>query len=461
MSLTSGLSIAIQAMEADQGAMAVVSNNIANVNTPGYTREVANFAETAPITYGNLQFGTGVELQSVQSISDSVLQLRLDQETQNQGKLSTVSNGLNQVQTLFNEAAGTGLQSLLSQFFGGLQQVAANPTDSGLRQAVLGDAQSLAAGFNQTASALVTQQQDADQSVTQTVGQINQLTSQIATLNGEITTATGNGPNSNANAFTDQRSELINQLSQLVDVQQITADTTGLTLTTKGGAPLVVGNQSFNLQTQTNANGFQDVYSQGTDITSSIQSGNLAGDLQLRDQTIPADLSQLDTLANGLATAVNTQNAAGFDLNGNPGVNIFVPPAAVTGAALNLAVATTDPNDIAASADGTPGNNVNATALANLQNQNIIAGQTPINYYSGLVFQVGNEAATASSDLQGENLLVQQLQDQVGAVSGVSLNEEGSNLILYQNAYTAASHVATAISNMIQTALAMGPTITS
>jgi len=461
MSLTSGLSIAIQAMEADQGAMAVVSNNIANVNTPGYTREVANFAETAPITYGNLQFGTGVELQSVQSISDSVLQLRLDQETQNQGKLSTVSNGLNQVQTLFNEAAGTGLQSLLSQFFGGLQQVAANPTDSGLRQAVLGDAQSLAAGFNQTASALVTQQQDADQSVTQTVGQINQLTSQIATLNGEITTATGNGPNSNANAFTDQRSELINQLSQLVDVQQITADTTGLTLTTKGGAPLVVGNQSFNLQTQTNANGFQDVYSQGTDITSSIQSGNLAGDLQLRDQTIPADLSQLDTLANGLATAVNTQNAAGFDLNGNPGGNIFVPPAAVTGAALNLAVATTDPNDIAASADGTPGNNVNATALANLQNQNIIAGQTPINYYSGLVFQVGNEAATASSDLQGENLLVQQLQDQVGAVSGVSLNEEGSNLILYQNAYTAASHVATAISNMIQTALAMGPTITS
>ncbi len=155
------------------------------------------------------------------------------------------------------------------------------------------------------------------------------------------------------------------QLSGLVDVQSIQADGTGLTLTTSGGAALVVGNQSFNLTTQTNpTTGFQDVFSQATDITSSITGGNLAGDIQLRDQEIPSLQSSLDTLASGLANSVNTQNAAGFDLKGNAGGNIFVPPTGVAGSAINLAVAITDPNLIAASADGTAGNNANATAPA-------------------------------------------------------------------------------------------------
>jgi flagellar hook-associated protein 1 FlgK len=455
MSLSSSLSIAVQAMLADQGAMAAVTNNIANVNTPGYTREVANLVETPPVEFGNIEYGTGVTLASVQSVRDNVLQLRLNQETQNQAKLNTLSDGLNQIQSLVNEPAGSGLQSLVSGLYGSFQQLSADPTNSGLRQGVISAAQSLAAGFNQTASALTTQQQDADQSVVQTVAQINQLTSQIATLNGQISTTTGAGLNTNA--FQDQRGELINQLSQLVDVRSITADGSNLTLTTDGGAELVVGNQSFNLQTQTNpATGFQDVYSQGTDITSSIQSGNLAGDLQLRDQQIPSVLNNLDTLANGIATSVNTQSAAGFDLNGNAGGNIFTPPAAVAGSALNLSVAITNPNAVAASADGTPGNNGNATALANLQSANNIGGQNPISYYSGLVFQIASSASTASGQLSGENLLVQQLQDQVNSVSGVSLNEEGANLVLFQSAYDAAARVAGVVSNLFQTAIAMG-----
>jgi hypothetical protein len=116
------------------------------------------------------------------------------------------------------------------------------------------------------------------------------------------------------------------------------------------------------------------------DITSSITGGNLAGDIQLRDKEIPSLQSSLDTLASGIAHSVNTQNAAGFDLNGHAGGNIFVPPTGVAGSAINLAVAISDPNLIAASADGTAGNNANATALANLQSQNIISGQNPINY---------------------------------------------------------------------------------
>ena len=242
----------------------------------------------------------------------------------------------------------------------------------------------------------------------------------------------------------------------------MTANNGSLTLTTNGGTVLVVGNQSFNLQTAANpTSGFQDVYAQGTDITSSIQSGTLAGDIQLRDQEIPSIQNNLDTLAHNIENAVNTQNAAGYDLNGNAGGDIFVAPSQIAGSALNMTVSIADPHLIAASADGTPGNNANATALANLQTQNNVDGQNPISYYSGIVAQVGNDVETASNQLTGENLLIQQIQDQISSVSGVSLDEEGANLIVYQNAYTAASRVASVVNGLIETAINMIVTSTT
>jgi flagellar hook-associated protein 1 FlgK len=460
MSLSVSLYTALSALDADQGALAVTSNNIANVNTPGYSREVAQFTESPIVTSGDLQFGTGVNLTGVQGIRDNVLQLRLDQQAQTQGQLNTFVSGMNQVQSVFNEPAGSGLQSAISNFYNSFQLLAADPTNLGLRQTTISDAQTLAAGFNQAAAALTAEQQSADQGVTQTVGQINTLTAQIASLNGQISAAAGGGQN--PNSLLDQRALAVNQLSQLVDVQSITADSNSLTLTTKGGTLLLTGNQSFNLSTQTNAaTGFQDVYAQGSDITASIQSGNLAGYIQLRDQEVPSLTTKLDTLASGIATTVNTQSAAGFDLNGVAGGNFFVPPAALAGAALNLSVAVTNPTNVAASGDGTPGNNANATALADLQNQTNIGGQTPVDYYSSIVFQVGNDTANATSSLDGQNLIIQQLQDQQGAESGVSLDQEGANIVLYQNAYSAAARVAGVISTLYQTAINMGLVTTS
>lgn len=455
MSLTSGLFTALTALQADQGALSVVTNNIANVNTPGYSREVANLEESPPISFENQQFGTGVTLANVQGIRDNVLQMRLNQETQTQGQLSTVVNGMNQLQPLFNDTSGAGLQNYLSNFFNSFLALSADPTNVGNRQAVIESGQNLAAALRQTATGLLTQQQSADLTVTQTVGQINALTAQIASLNGQIGSLAGGGQT--PNTLIDQRTQLITQLSQLVDVRTITANGGTLTLTTNGGTALVVGNQSFDLATQTNpATGFQDVFAQGSDITSSIQSGSLGGDIQLRDQRLPAILTSVNTLAFDVANAVNTQSAAGFDLNGAAGGNFFTPPASLSTAALNLNVAITDPNKIAASADGTPGNNANATAIADLAGEPIVAGQTPTNYYSGIVSQVGNDASSATTALTSQNLLVQQLQDQVGAVSGVSLDEEASNLVLYQNAYGAAARVASVIASLMQVTINMG-----
>jgi flagellar hook-associated protein 1 len=459
-SLSASLNIAVQSLQAEQTAIQTTTNNIANVNTPGYSRQVADFEDTPPVQFGDLTLGSGVQINQITSLRDSILDLRVNQETQQQGALNSFISAGQQIQSLFNETSGTGLQSSITAFFNSLSALSANPSDQNTRQGVLTAAQNLASAFKQTSTNLSSIQQSADLSVTQSVNQINTLTSQIAAVNVQVAAATGAGQN--PGPFIDQRQQLINQLSNLVDVSSIDAGNGSLTLTTTSGAPLVVGGQSFQLSTQTNpATGFQDVYSQGTDITSNITGGELAGQIQTRDQEIPYVLSSLDSLASNLATAVNTQNAQGFDLNGNAGGNIFVPPpAGGAGAASSLAVAITDPSLIAASggpAPGSSGDNTNANALLAIQNQAIVNGQTPINAYSNLVFKIGNDVSTAESNQQSGSAVLQQLQNLQQGVSGVDVNEESANLIRFQSAYQASAQVSGIIDQLMQITINMVP----
>jgi flagellar hook-associated protein 1 FlgK len=188
-----------------------------------------------------------------------------------------------------------------------------------------------------------------------------------------------------------------------------------------------------------------------------LTSGKLGGLLDVRDTTIPALLDNLDQLAVGLATALNTANRAGFDLNGVAGTDLFVsPPAGGIGAAGSLSVAITDPALVAASSDGTPGSNGNLAVLSAVHDQAVVAGQKPLEFYSRLVFQVGSDTANASADLEASDLIVRQLGDQRGAISGVSLDEEAANMLRYQTAYQAAARVVTTVSTLLDLAVNLG-----
>src|SRR5208283_1757276 len=435
--LSASLNIATQSMLAEQGAIETTTNNIANANTPGYSRQVPNLEEAGTIQIGSLTYGTGVQLGSVTSLRDAVLDVRVNQETQQQGQLNAFLESGQQIQQLFNETAGTGLQTPLTNFFNSFSQLASDPSDLTTRQNVITSAQNLATAFKQTSNNLTTLQRNADLSVQQSVSQINSLTAQIAQVNQQVVSATKTGEN--AGPFEDQRQQLINQLSDYIDVSEVDAGSNGLTLTTSAGAPLVVGNQSFALSTQPDsATGFQDVYDNGSAITSQISGGALAGEIQIRDQEIPSVQNSLDTLAYNLSTAVNTQSTKGFDLNGNPGGSLFTPLTQVAGSAASLSVAITDPSLIAASGTAGPtnsGDNSNANALLALQNNNIVAGQTPLGYYSDLVFKIGNDVSTAQSTQQAGSQTLLQLQNLQGGVSGVDINEEAANLMRFQTAY--------------------------
>lgn len=554
--LNTTLSIGMQALDAAQGALDVTSHNIANANTPGYSKEVVQLSPN-PMTQSGGDFsGGGVTLDGLLSTQNQLINLQIQQQTSLQSSANTQSASLQQIQTFFT-TTGTDVASALTALSRSLVALSASPANLATQQSVLASGQNLARAFNTTANGLTSAQSSADGLVTESVAQINTLTQQIATLNGHVAQLIASGQS--GGSVQDQLNQSVQQLSQLTGIS-ITHTSNGETITTGNGTPLVMGSQSFSLQTTTGSDGFQQVLdSSGKDITSSIQGGQLGGAIRVRDQTAPGLLSQLNTLASQFATSFNSAQAGGVDSNGNPGQNVFAIPTSLANAASSISVSITNPALIAVKSVGPANSNGNvanlsavltnalpsnsaistagttampmapATALTNgsitsiadtstgqrfsftagasstiadlqtaisgavsagtlsagtalsinsngqavistttagdtmqvstndavLGQFNSTSGKTAASAYASLVFDVGNQAANAStqSTAIGQNLL--QLTNQQGSVSGVNINDETANLIRFQTAYQAAARIVSTIQHLYSTTINM------
>jgi flagellar hook-associated protein 1 FlgK len=448
--INSAFSIVTGALEADQAALNVVANNVANANTPGYTVEKPQWRENPPVYIAGIQNGTGVTEIGSASQRDRVLQERLDQQQQLASASGARLTALNTVQALFTPnsgASGAGAGDIgndLTSFFNSFSSLEANPTNNALRQNVLSTASTLSGDVSNAAASLNSQRAALDQEAAGVASQVNALTSNLAQLNLEIQSTS---PHGDAGTLEDQRQQDLNQLSQLIGINQVTTENNGLSITTTSGQLLVSEGQSFSLTTNT-VNGVTDFFLGGTDITAQLATGGgqLGGFLAARDTDIPNFLHSLDQLAYGISTQVNTLNNAGTDQagdNGNAG-NIFTAPAQVAGSAAAMSVVMTDPNHIAAAALGAgTGDNTNAIALAALANQTIVAGQSPTNYYSNFVTSLGSTVAQVQTANTAQNASVTQLQTQSDALSSVNLNDEASAITLLERSYQAASQVFT------------------
>jgi flagellar hook-associated protein 1 len=450
--LNTSLLTAMHALMAQQGAMDVTSSNIANANTPGYSRQVPVFEEARPSFEGNLTYGNGVHLVKFQSVRDELLNLRIQEETSQKNSADAQTNATQQIQLLF-AATGQDIGSQISAFFTSMSQLSADPANLSLRTGVITAGQNLATSFHTTVSNLVQIQTGLDGSVPQSVGKINQITGQIAKLNTDLVSLQAGGQD--GGTVKDQQTELIRQLSEITGISVIQTER-GISITTANGTALVVGSQAFTLQSSVGTDGFRHVLANGQDITSSLTDGSLGGTLAVRDQVVPGIMGQLDTMASDFSNTFNALHQQGTDLNGNPGSTFFTSPSGLAGAAAGLNVAITDPAAIAASSDGSAGSNGNLSQLLALESSPLPSGQTPNNAYSTIVFKVGTLASNAQSDSDASATSLQQLSDQRSALSGVSINEESVNLIRYQQAFEAAARVITTIDQLNQVALNMG-----
>ena len=451
--LNTSLLIGMEALDVSQGALNDTSNNIANANTPGYTREIPEISEMPETMSGGVVAGGGVSLNGLQSVRDELLNLQIQQQTSAQSSADAESSALEQIQTNFS-SSGNDIASTFAAFSSSLAQLSASPSSTAAQEGVISTGQNLAQSFNTTANSLTAEQSAMNTQVTQTVAQINSLTQQIAQLNGQVSQLTAAGQD--GGTVEDQRDELVQQLSQLTGIS-VTQSNDGEVITTGNGTPLVMGDQSYSLQTTTGSDGMQHVLdSNGTDITTTLQGGQLGGSIQIRDQVIPGYLTQLNTLASQFASAFNAAQAKGFGSNGKAGQNFFSVPASGAGAAAGIAVSITDPSQIATSSDGTAGSNGNVTNLSAALTNALPSGPAPSQAYANLVFQVGNDASNASTQSTAIGQSILQLTNQQSSVSGVSIDEETTKLIQYQTAYEAAARIVSTIQQLGTVTLDMG-----
>ena len=450
--LTSTLSTAAQALNAESGAIAITNTNIANVNTQGYSRQLVNLSPEALNTGSSLQ-DNGVSFGGFTSVRDEVLQLGINQKTSDAASFNAQAASWSQVESAFSNTT-SGLGSAMSTLFSSLSTLSASPTSAGPRQAAYVAASQLVDAFHQAASSLTSAQSAANASVSGTVTQINDLTSQIAALDGQLAGLQASGQD--GGTVQDQRDQLTTQLAQLTGVSSIATESNP-TLTLPNGTALVSGNVAYALQTTQGTDGQTHVLNaEGVDVTADLTGGSLGGALTMRDQSLPALSTSLDQLATQFASAMNTAQAQGFDQNGLPGQALFGLPSTATGAAAGIQLGIPSASALALSADGSSGGSGNLANLLAVQTQALPSGQTAPDAYAGFVQRIGSSSAAVTSTLTATNAALNQLTTQQGAESGVSVDEETTNLLRYQQAYSAAAHVITTVNDLFSIVLNMG-----
>ena len=452
-SLSGALNSAMSALKAAQAGLSVASNNIANVNTPGYSRQRIMLQE-APTIGDTISVGTGVQILGTEAIRDQLIEKRIWNETSGKSESDLTQQSLSDIENLFNESGNTGLLPLISNFYNSFQKLSTNPSSPELRQQVISSATALTQSINSRANALRDSKTAVDRSISQDVSKANILIGQIAEVSRQIHEAEATEP---ANDLRDQRTSLIKQLSEVMSVKELESNGT-YQLTTGNGRPLVIGGTAMPLQVGTSG-GLTTVLAGSHDITSEISGGTLAARVALRDQTIPKYEQSLDQMAFDLATQVNQLHSVSYDQDGNTTTNFFTPIASVAGAALNLQVnpvVAADPRKVAASSQVGGTDNEAAIALGNLVNAANPPRGTVADQYRGIVFQIGSDTSSAQVDVNQHDSTLTQLENMRASLSGVSIDEETASILQFQRAYQASARVVTAVDELLQVTLNMG-----
>src|SRR5579884_31076 len=457
MAIDLTLNIAARALTVDQAALGVIGNNIANVNTPGYTRQVPVLSAASEQGGGTFHLDGGVLLQSVQQILDPFVAQRLLAATTDAAQKNAVATQLTALVSQLDDLGDSSLTTLLGNFFAAASAVANQPQDTAARQGLLGAASALANELNRRSALVAQLQQHVDDQIVGDATQANDDLAQIAQLNADIARETAQG--GQANGLRDQRRQVLADLAQKIGITTQEDPTTGeVTVASTAGPVLVAGGTVVNgIATQADPSNpntlggntlLQTPSGALVDVPAVFASGEIGGLLEVRDNNLLTASQNLDALASALATAVNAvQTQAGaVDLNGNPttGVPLFSGTTAST-----LAVA--DPSKIAAALSNQPGDNQNALALADLATtaQPTLGNRTFSGYAASETARLGEDARQAQGLATASQGVLQQVQNQRDALSGVNLNEELTSLLSFQHAFQASAQVISVVNSTL------------
>jgi len=523
-----GLEIVRKGLQTQQRALDVTGHNIANANTPGYTRQSAIIGTTTPWTLPGMnkafqagQVGTGAKVEEIRRIRDSFIDLQVRNESKELGYWEAKADVLQKLEVIINEPSDSGIRTVMDQFWASLQELSKNPESEAVRATVRQRGIAVADTFNHIHRQLRELQDDINASVKVKVSQINSLATQIRDLNDQIVRIEVNKME-NANDLRDQRDNLLDELSKMVDIKY-NEDQYGAVRVAIGGKGLVLGTKVALLEAsdQAGLNGLVTVqWQDGGSL--SLSSGELLGLIQSMGYqdaavgefkgTIPEMTLELNHLANSIVTATNWVHLQGYPKAGENGVLFFQQERDEKGSLLPInawsirvsdAIMADTANIAAGLEKNMAGDGRNALVLAQLKhmmavvtdanymknppaipsamynppgdpegqalrfenyfefykyfltaedgyNSNLAPTATFDDFFRGIVGRLGINTQEAERMALNQKMLVSQQLNRREMMSGVSLDEEMTNMIMFQHAYNAAARAITTMDEMLE-----------
>ncbi|MDJ0710474.1 MAG: flagellar hook-associated protein FlgK [Woeseiaceae bacterium] len=320
------LNTSLTGMLAFQRALAVTSHNISNANTPGYSRQVTDFSSRVGDGANNLYIGGGTQITRIRRMYDAMQVEQLRNSNSGFARFNTLDSLASRIDTFLADA-DTGLNSSLQSYFGAVQDLANDPSSIPTRQALLGEAQGLAAKFQSLDTRLGELEAEVNDRLEMTIGEVNRLAAGIADLNDRI--ALTNNATSPANDLLDQRDKLITELSGHVSVTTNLQDDGTMSIFIGSGQPLVLGADAQQLGVggdefdMTRMEVYYVSPAGNTPLDTSSTGGNLGGLLEFRSRMLDPARQSLGQTAVAFARSINEQHASGMDLRGNLGSDLF------------------------------------------------------------------------------------------------------------------------------------------
>jgi flagellar hook-associated protein 1 len=467
LGLFATLDLGKRSLQTQQLGVEVTGHNIANVNTPGYARQRLDIQTSPAVDTPYGPQGTGADAAAIVQLRSAFLDQQIQSETSVTGYLQTLQNALENAQsglgqTISTLASGSdassnqnGIAGALSDFFNAFQNLANDPSSLTARQVLLQKAADLASRFNQTDQRLASLQSQLTTSVQSGTASANELLAQIAKLNGQISQQES-GTSSTANDLRDLRQQKIESLANLVKID-VATDSSGAMDISIAGTTFVSGRQQLDsLQTYDAGGGRILVRAQNAGTALTLTGGSIAGAIDARDGQVASLRADLNSLASALITEVNTVHRAGYNPNGGTGADFFTGNGAAN-IQVNTALAGNPALLQASGTAGASGDNTVALNLAQLAGTSIsgLNNQTFNQSYNQTVAALGQALSSANTQVDDQNTVSTMLTKQRDAVSGVSLDEEMTNLIQYQKAYQASARIITVVDQMLDTILNM------
>jgi flagellar hook-associated protein 1 FlgK len=365
------------------------------------------------------------------------------------GRFAQQTSDLERLEPIFDVTSNAGLGGSIDRLFQSFSALSINPNDTPSREAVLERARNLAQNFRSTSASLASAKLDGQNQLRSTTEAINQIGRQIQKYNLEVRTDIRKleDPGLEAQAFNQ-----LEQLSELVDFDLIRALDGSFNVNVCGQTPLTIGNSFFPISVDVSDTTAAIRNSQGVDITNQIQQGRLRAELDQQNGFLPNLVTDLNRLAETVATSVNTVLAAGFDRDGNvPVKDLFSFDA--SSAATSISVTDIDTSELAAASTGAPGGNGNALALDDLSRTPLIDNYSPSQFYGSLAGRVGRNLANSRIDEQAQSLMLSQSRSLRASETEVSIDEEAANIVAFQRQYEANAELIRILNSMTETTI--------